>query len=394
MPRAIAALRPLALLKWVAPPLAVFAALLGVLALVNRSSGARPRPSPADGADGASRQPASLDTEGQIEQLQAAVRADPDDAGTYALPRRRLLPARSRDGRPELLHARRRLLRARRWPGTRRTSRPSRPGDPGAGPPRLQRRACGSRSGPRALAPQMALPYAPLADAQIELGRYGAAAPHAEPDGSPEGEPHGLCADLLLPRAARRPLAERCRRCASRSRPGSGAPRARPTSRGCWASSWLDRGRYAAAEHAYREALAINPGYPPALAGIAGVEARPAASSHAAIRDYRQAVERLPLPEYAIALGRDRAGRRQAAAAKRDYALVGAEVKLLHANGVNTDVDLALFEANHGSSRAAVSFGRRAWQQAPSVRSADAYSWALYAAGRIGPADALLASRR
>ena len=97
-------------------------------------------------------------------------------------------------------------------------------------------------------------------------------------------------------------------------------------------------------------------------------------------------VERLPLPEYAIALGETEQAAGRLAAAKRDYALVGAEVKLLHANGVNTDVDLALFEANHGSSARAVSFGRRAWQQAPSVRSADAYAWALYRAGRIGPA--------
>jgi tetratricopeptide (TPR) repeat protein len=63
---------------------------------------------------------------------------------------------------------------------------------------------------------------------------------------------------------------------------------------------------------------------------------------------------------------------------------VGAEVKLLHANGVNTDVELALFEANHGDPARALRLGRRAWTAAPSVRSADAYSWALYEAGRIG----------
>src|SRR5207237_8134987 len=50
-------------------------------------------------------------------------------------------------------------------------------------------------------------------------------------------------------------------------------------------------------------------------------------------------------------------------------------------NGVNTDVDLALFEANHGSAAKAVALGRRAWAEAPSVRSADAYSWALSRAG-------------
>ena len=71
-----------------------------------------------------------------------------------------------------------------------------------------------------------------------------------------------------------------------------------------------------------------------------------------AIRRYREVVERLPLPEYAIALGETEQAAGRLAAAKRDYALVGAEVKLLHANGVNTDVDLALFEANHGRLRA------------------------------------------
>jgi hypothetical protein len=97
-------------------------------------------------------------------------------------------------------------------------------------------------------------------------------------------------------------------------------------------------------------------------------------------------VDRLPLPEYAIALGEAEQAAGRGEAARRDYGLVGAEVRLLRANGVNTDVDLALFEANHGSAERAVALGRRAWAQAPSVRSADAYSWALYRAGRIGAA--------
>ena len=70
-------------------------------------------------------------------------------------------------------------------------------------------------------------------------------------------------------------------------------------------------------------------------------------------------------------------------------------MRLLRANGVNTDVDLALFEANHGRpAREPWRSGARAWRAAPSVRSADAYSWALYAAGRIGPRDAVLRARR
>jgi tetratricopeptide (TPR) repeat protein len=106
-----------------------------------------------------------------------------------------------------------------------------------------------------------------------------------------------------------------------------------------------------------------------------------------AIRRYREVVERLPLPEYAIALGEAEQAAGRDTAARRDFGLVGAEIRLLKANGVNTDVDLALFEANHGDPARAVALGRRAWRQAPSVRSADAYSWALYSADRIGAAS-------
>ncbi len=94
----------------------------------------------------------------------------------------------------------------------------------------------------------------------------------------------------------------------------------------------------------------------------------------------------IPLPEYAIGLAEAEQAAGKVAAARRDYALVEAETRLLRANGVNADVDLALFEADHGDPSQAVKLGRRAWADAPSVRSADAYSWALHKAGRIGPA--------
>jgi hypothetical protein len=93
----------------------------------------------------------------------------------------------------------------------------------------------------------------------------------------------------------------------------------------------------------------------------------------------------IALGELELAAGRTAAGR-------RDLALVGAEERLLQANGVNTDVELAVFEANHGSPRAAVGLARRAWAQAPSVRSADALGWALTRAGR--PREGVVWARR
>jgi tetratricopeptide (TPR) repeat protein len=143
----------------------------------------------------------------------------------------------------------------------------------------------------------------------------------------------------------------------------------------------LESSHYAAAERAYRTALAGDPGYPAALAGLARVEAG-RGDYEAAIASYQRAVQRIPLPEYVIGLGETQQAAGKMMAAQASYALVGVEAKLLRSNGVNTDVDLALFEANHGSAAKGVVLGRRAWAEAPSVRSADAYAWALSRGGR------------
>jgi hypothetical protein len=60
---------------------------------------------------------------------------------------------------------------------------------------------------------------------------------------------------------------------------------------------------------------------------------------------------------------------------------VRAETQLQQRAGVNADVELALFEADHGSPQRAVDLARKAWAAAPSVRSADALGWALHRAG-------------
>src|SRR4029079_317177 len=100
-----------------------------------------------------------------------------------------------------------------------------------------------------------------------------------------------------------------------------------------------------------------------------------------AIRRLRGVVERLPLPQYVVALGETELAAGRPVAARRDLALVGVEGRLLARGGVNTDVELARFEADHGSPARAVTRARRAWAGAPSVRSADALGWAHARAG-------------
>ncbi len=140
----------------------------------------------------------------------------------------------------------------------------------------------------------------------------------------------------------------------------------------------LARGNDVAAGRAYTAALAAIPDYVPALAG----RARVAGTSPKAIALWRKVVERLPLPEYAIGLGEAELAAGRIAQGRSDLALVGAEEKLLAGAGVNTDVELAIYEADHGSKARGLELARRAWAAAPSVRSADALGWALTRSGR------------
>jgi tetratricopeptide (TPR) repeat protein len=142
----------------------------------------------------------------------------------------------------------------------------------------------------------------------------------------------------------------------------------------------VERGRLASAHHAYSAALAAMPNYAAAEAGLARLSALHGDLAGAIAR-WRPVVAALPLPEYVIGLGEAELAAGRTAAGHRDLALVGVEEKLLAAAGVDTDVELAIFEADHGSTARGVDLARRAWAAAPSVRSADALGWALKRSG-------------
>jgi tetratricopeptide (TPR) repeat protein len=239
------------------------------------------------------------------------------------------------------------------------------------------------------LSPGVARNYGVIADAQIELGRYGAAERTLQHyvDVKPELSSYArvsyfreLHGDL--------PGALSAMRLAVTA--GGGTAENVGYVQALVGKLHFDGGDYAGAEGAYRTALETDPGFPAATAGLARVEAA-RGDYPIAIRRLRALIQRLPLPEYVIALGDTEQAAGMAAAARRDYQLVGAETRLLQANGVNTDAELALFEADHGDPSQAVDLAARAWAVAPSVRSADAYSWALSAAGRDSEALAMSA---
>jgi tetratricopeptide (TPR) repeat protein len=229
-----------------------------------------------------------------------------------------------------------------------------------------------------ALAPDLVRPLGVIVDAQVELGRYDAAGRTLQRmiDAKPN---LGSYARVSYFRELHGDLsgAEGAMRLAVDA--GSAMPENVAYVRTLFGQLELTRGHVDGAGRAFREALYRFHGYAPALSGLARVDiAR--GRLVPAIRRLRPLVARLPLPEYVIALGEAELAAGRPRQARTDLALVPAEQRLLAANGVNTDTEIAVFEADHGSPVQAVSLARRAWANAPSVRSADALGWALTAA--------------
>ena len=72
--------------------------------------------------------------------------------------------------------------------------------------------------------------------------------------------------------------------------------------------------------------------------------------------------------------------------AARQDALVRVEERLFQSAGVNVDLELALFDADHGDPKAALAAARSEWRRRHSILVADALAWALHRNGRDGPA--------
>ena len=136
-----------------------------------------------------------------------------------------------------------------------------------------------------------------------------------------------------------------------------------------------------AAAEEYDRALELVPGHAPALAGqgrLAVADGR----LDEAIDRFQQAADVVPLPEYVIALADAQAAAGRTDDAARSVDLARAEIQLFEATGVMVDLDLALFEADHGDPDRALAFAEAAYEATPNVRAADARAWALHQLGR------------
>ncbi len=130
-----------------------------------------------------------------------------------------------------------------------------------------------------------------------------------------------------------------------------------------------------------RAALDRSPGHLPALAGRARL-AVARGDLPEAVRRWEAVVAQLPLPEYLTELGEVHLALGDRDAAEQQFAVVDATIDLLTRNGVNTDLETALFEADHGSPADALAVARAEWQRRRSIHVADVLAWALHASGR------------
>lgn len=232
----------------------------------------------------------------------------------------------------------------------------------------------------RATDPYFAPALGLLVDAAVEQGRYEEAISHLEtmialhPDLSAFTrvsyirELHGDVAGAI----------EAMERALSAGRPGSEP----------WLWSLVQlgtlhfgQGDLDRAARRYDEALWHRPDYPPALAGRARVLAARGDPDGAAAL-YEEVVARRPDPGVVIEAGELYESMNRVDEAARKYALVRAMMGLSESAGMNVDLEMALFDAQHGADpAAALARAEAAYAARPGVHAADTLAWALLAAG-------------
>ncbi|WP_371483552.1 tetratricopeptide repeat protein [Kitasatospora sp. NBC_00315] len=130
----------------------------------------------------------------------------------------------------------------------------------------------------------------------------------------------------------------------------------------------------------YRQALAADPSYTPALAGEARARAA-LGDPDAAVHDYTAAIAMVPLPQYLLELGELQESLGRPTEARQQYRLLDAEQQLAAANGVVDDLTIGQYRADHGDPADAVTLLRAEWQRRRNVQVADALAWALHRQG-------------
>ncbi|MFE3655602.1 tetratricopeptide repeat protein [Streptomyces sp. NPDC059165] len=143
-----------------------------------------------------------------------------------------------------------------------------------------------------------------------------------------------------------------------------------------------ERGEPGEAAGYYDAALRLDPRHHPSLAGRARARAA-LGRTNEALRDYQAAVQRLPLPRYALQAGELYESLGQRTEALAQYGAVRTLAARARKSGANEELVLAAYEADHASARSAVTRLGRQWRQLRrNTEVSDTLGWALFRAGR------------
>lgn len=140
------------------------------------------------------------------------------------------------------------------------------------------------------------------------------------------------------------------------------------------------------AEVQYKRAQAVDPASLPAREGLARIAAA-RGQTDVAIAAFEALSDERPLPVYSGVLIELYTVAHRPADVARQGELLGVLAKLAAANGVNSDLELALYSADAKIGvPQAVAAGRAEWARRKSIHVADALAWALYADGKFAEA--------
>ena len=238
----------------------------------------------------------------------------------------------------------------------------------------------------RQINPDRAYAYGVIADAQIELGQYSEAVEtlqamvNLRPDMSSYSrisyirELHGDIDGALdmMQRAV-----------------DSGTPNLESTAwvRTQLGNLYFNTGDFERAETEYLHTLNDRPDYVYALAGLGRVRAAQGDTAEA-IKLLNQAVGIMPMPEFVILLGDLYQSTGRPEAADQQYELVATIEELYRANGVDMDMEIALFNADHNKNlNETLTLARKSFENRPSIHAADVLGWALYKNGNYPEAQ-------
>ncbi|MER7001257.1 tetratricopeptide repeat protein [Streptomyces sp. NPDC000410] len=233
----------------------------------------------------------------------------------------------------------------------------------------------------RAQAPKRWATYAVLSETYGGLGDYRAAAQATEqllklrPD---TARALGRAAEAYSDRGWREDALEKADEALARAtNPAEKAAAQHRLGELAW-----ERGEPAEAVGHYDAALRIDAGHHAALAGR-GRALAALGRTEEALRDYATAVEKRPLPQYALEAGELFESLDLDGDAQGQYDLMRERATRAREHGGSEELVLARYETDHGQAKSAVVRLTGEWERGHrSVYMADALGWALFRAGK------------